>query len=98
MLGKPWQFDREVVYDGKDNTVTFEKYGIRHIFNHLKDGKTKEKKVLLVGGKEFLHQLKDIEVSFVVIGKLNIVLIHTIVEDLQHFLDIQTTYVLTGYI
>ena len=64
LLGRPWQFGREVVYDGRANTVIFEKDGIRHILHPLKDENQEEKKVLLVGGKEFLHQLKDTEVSF----------------------------------
>ena len=37
LLGRPWQFDREVVYDGRANIITFEKDGIRHIFHPLKD-------------------------------------------------------------
>ena len=81
-LGRPSKFDKEVVYDGRSNTITFEKDGIRNIHHPLKDDKLEEKKVLLVGGKEFLHQRKDTEVSFVVIGKPNIVLINTIIDDM----------------
>ena len=81
LLGRPWMFDREVVYDGRANTITFEKDAIRHILHLLKDEKPEEKKVLMVGGKVFLHQLKDTKVSFVVIGKPNVVLINTRIDS-----------------
>lgn len=84
LLGRTWQFDREVLYDGRANTITFEKNGIRHILHPLKDEKLEEKKVLLVGSIEFLLQLKDIEVCFVVIGKPNIVLINTRIDNLPN--------------
>ena len=37
---------------------------------------------MLVGGKEFLHQLKDTEVNFVVVGKPNTILINAKFGDL----------------
>ena len=84
LLGRPWKFDREVVYDGRANTITFEKDGIRNILHPLKDEKLEEKKVLVVGGKVFLHQLKDTKVSFVVIRKPITVLINTIIDDITN--------------
>ena len=27
LLGRSWQFDREVVYDGRENSITFKKGG-----------------------------------------------------------------------
>ena len=38
--------------------------------------------MLLVGGKEFLHQLKDTKVGFVVVGKPITALINTKIDDL----------------
>ena len=70
LLGRPWQFDRKVVYDGRDNTFTFEKDGRRNTLHPLKEDKPEEQvspRVMLVGGKEFLHQLNDIEVCFAMI-------------------------------
>jgi hypothetical protein len=50
----------------------------------LKDEKTKEKvrpRVILVGGKEFSHQLKETKVNYVVIGKPRSVLTNTRFDD-----------------
>ena len=69
LLGRSWKFDRKVIYDGRGNTFTFEKNGIRHTLHPLKDEKLKKQdipQVMLVGGKEFLHQLKETEVNYVV--------------------------------
>lgn len=35
----------------------------------------------MVGGKEFLHRMKDTKVNFGVVGKPSIVLINTIIND-----------------
>ena len=54
LLGIPWKFDNKVVYDGRENTFTFEKEGTRHTLHTLKDEKLEEQvkqKVFLVGGK-----------------------------------------------
>lgn len=67
LLGRSWQFDRKVIYNGKYNTFTFEKDGRRHTLLPLKNENPKgqvSEKVLLVGGNEFLLQLKDTKVIF----------------------------------
>ena len=46
--------------------------------------KLEEKKLLLVGSMEILLQLNDTEVCFVVIGKPNIILINTRIDDLTN--------------
>ena len=69
-----------MIYDGRENTFTFEKDGRRHTLLPFKDVKIEEQvnqRVMLVGGKEFLHQLKDTEVNFVVVGKPIVVLTNT---------------------
>ena len=53
LFGRPWQFDKMVMYDGRENTFTFEKYGRRHTLRPLKDEKLKEKKLMLVGVNNF---------------------------------------------
>lgn len=63
LLGRPWKFDMRVVYDGRANTCTFEKDGVKHTLIPSKDENLEEQKVLLVGGKEFLHEIKDNEIS-----------------------------------
>ena len=30
LLGRPWQFDRHVVHDGRANTYTLTKDGVKH--------------------------------------------------------------------
>jgi hypothetical protein len=54
LLGRPWQYDRKEIHDGKRNTYTFEKDGEKHTLFPLKDEGTTEEispKVLLVSGK-----------------------------------------------
>ena len=85
LLERPLQFDRNVVYDGRVNNITFVKGGIRNTLHPLKDEKPKEQvspRVMLVGVKEFMHQLKETKVNYVVIGKTNIVLTNTRFDDL----------------
>ena len=83
-LGTLWQFDKKVIYDGRENIFTFEKDGRRHTLLPFKDEKLEEKvnpRALSVSEKEFLHQLKVIEVNYVVVGKPKIVLINTRFDD-----------------
>jgi hypothetical protein len=39
-------------------------------------------KVLLISGKEFLQEIKNVEVNFVVVGKLNLILNNTNSDEL----------------
>ena len=52
LLGRPWQYDKRVVYDGYKNTYSFSKDRQRVVLAHLKpmlslDSKKKESTVLL---------------------------------------------------
>jgi hypothetical protein len=72
LLGRPWKYDRNVVYNGRENTFTFEKKRRRNTFIPLKDERAEEKtspKVFLVKEKEFLKHVQDEAVSFDVVGK-----------------------------
>jgi hypothetical protein len=54
LLGRPWQYDKNKIHDGRGNTYTFEKDGKKHKPLPLKDeGATEEvkPKVLLINGK-----------------------------------------------
>jgi hypothetical protein len=42
LLGRPCKYDRNVVYNGRENTFTFEKEGIRHTLIPLKDERVEE--------------------------------------------------------
>lgn len=85
MLSRSWKFKIKVIYDGRENTFTFKKYGRRHTLLPLNDEKLEKQvrqRVMLVGGKQFLHRLKDTEVNFVVVGKPKVVLKNTRFDNL----------------
>ena len=93
LLGHPWQFDKEVIHDGERNYYKFEKDGIKPTLVPLKEekiSKTSSSKVLFLGGKEFLQQMEEEEVSYAVVCKPKVVLLHTEIVDLpfevQYFL------------
>jgi hypothetical protein len=57
LLGIPWQYDRNVIHDGRKNTYTLEKNGRTHMLLPIKDKEVKPKVsnvVLLMSGKELL--------------------------------------------
>eukprot|EP00253_Pinus_taeda_P002299 PITA_02299 len=74
LLGRPWQFDRKVIHDGRKNTYTLEKDGNKHTLLPLKDEADKGapgNSVMLMSGKELLQEVgKGEEMHFVVIGDL----------------------------
>ena len=85
LLGHPWKFDRKVIHDGESNYLKFEKDGVKHTFVPLKEesiAETSSPKVLLLGGKEFLQQMEEEEVSYAVVCKTKVVLLHTEILDL----------------
>ena len=85
LLGRPWQFDRKVIQDGESNYYKFEKDGIKHTLVLLKEeriAETSSPKVLLLGGKEFLQHVEEEEVSYAVVCKPKLVLLHTEIVDL----------------
>lgn len=45
LLGKPWQYDRKVVHDGKKNCYKFAKDGIKHTLVPMKEEDTIENSV-----------------------------------------------------
>ena len=40
LLGRPWQYDRGAIHDGKKNTYKFHKDGIDHTLIPIKDEST----------------------------------------------------------
>jgi hypothetical protein len=42
LLGRPWQFDRNVIHDGRKNTYTMEKNGRTHMLLPIEEKKEKE--------------------------------------------------------
>jgi len=85
LLGRPWQFDREVIHDGKSNYYKFKKHGIQHTLFPLQEGDTARQqasKTLLLSGKEYLQQIEEEKVNYVVICKPRVVLMKTNLADL----------------
>jgi hypothetical protein len=86
LLGRPWQYDKNVIHDGRMNTYTLEKNGITHMLLPIKDKEVKlevSSTVLLMSGKELLTEVKKKEdPQFFVVRKSRIVLTSTRVDDL----------------
>eukprot|EP00253_Pinus_taeda_P003807 PITA_03807 len=86
LLGRPWQYDRGAMHDGKRNTYKFEKDGVNHTLLPLQEedgpGQKTDPKTLLHGGKEYLKQMEENEVNFVVICKPKVIMTSTKVSDL----------------
>jgi len=100
LLGRPWQYDRNVVHDGRKNTYTLEKNGRTHMLLPIEDKKVKEEAsntILLMSGKELLNEArKDEEMQFVVVRKPRVILTSSSMDDLpegiqellENFVDI----------
>jgi hypothetical protein len=86
LLGRTWQYDRNVIHDRRKNTYTLEKNGRTHMFFPIKDKEVKPEVsniVLLMSGKELLIEVKKKEEpQFIVVRKTTIVLSSTRVYDL----------------
>jgi hypothetical protein len=86
LLGRLWQYDRNVVHDGRKKTYTLEKNGRTHMLLSIKNKGVKPEvsnTVLLMSGKELLNEVKKKEdTQFVVVRKPRIVLTSTRVDDL----------------
>jgi hypothetical protein len=95
LLGRLWQYDRNVIHDGRMNTYTLEKNGITHMLLPIKDKEVKPEisnTVLLMSGKELLTEVKKKEEpQFIVVRNPKIVLTSTRVdylpEEVQELLE-----------
>ena len=61
ILCRPWQYDRNVVHDGRMNTYTLEKDGRIHKLLSIKDKEVKPEvnsTILLMSGKELLNEME----------------------------------------
>jgi hypothetical protein len=86
LLGRPWQYDRNVVHDGRMNTYTLGKDGRTHRLLSIKEKEMKPEvsnTILLMSGKELLKEMdKKEDPQFFVVRKPRIVLTNTRVDDL----------------
>ena len=78
LLGRPWQFDRKVVHDGRKNTYSLEKYGKIRTLSPLEYEIVQEglwSNILLMSGKEPLQEVqKEEDLHFSLVGKPKVIL------------------------
>jgi hypothetical protein len=90
-LGRSWQYDRNVVHDGRKNTYTLEKNGRTHMLLSIKDKEVKTEMrntVLLMSGKGLLDEVKKKkDTQFIVVRKPKIVLTSMRIDDLPESLS-----------
>jgi hypothetical protein len=86
LLGRPWQYDRNVIHDGRKKTYTLEKNGRTHMLLLIKDKEVKievSNTILLMSEKELLKEVKKKEdTQFIVVRKPKIVLNSMRIDDL----------------
>jgi hypothetical protein len=91
LLGRPWQYDTNVVHDGRKNTYTLKKNRRTHMLFPIKDKEVKPEvsnTVLLMSGKELLKEVKKKEdTQFIVVMKPRVVLTSTRVDDLPEEIE-----------
>jgi hypothetical protein len=64
LLGRPWQYDINVIHDGRMNTYTLEKNGRTHALLPIQDKEVKPEvnsTILLMSGKELLIEMEKNE-------------------------------------
>ena len=77
LLGRPWQYDKGVMHDGKRNTYKFSKYGANHTLLPMEEEDASRKpnpKTLLLSGKEYLKQIEEDGVNFALICKPKVII------------------------
>jgi hypothetical protein len=86
LLGRPWQYDKNIVHDGRKNMYTLEKNGRTQMFLPIKIQEVRAEMsntLLLMSGKELLMEVKKKEdTQFIVVRKPKIVLISMRIDDL----------------
>ena len=70
LLGRPWKYDRNAKNDGRKNIFELKNDGIKHKLIPLQEKENEgSSRTLLLGGKEFLQQLSEEELSHVIVCK-----------------------------
>jgi hypothetical protein len=99
-LGRPWQYDKNVIHDGIKNTYTLDENGRMHMLLPIEDKKVKantRNTILLMSGKELLYGVKKSEeMKFDVVRKPRFILTSISIDDLpekiqellENFIDI----------
>nr|XP_034929565.1 uncharacterized protein LOC118060451 [Populus alba] len=93
ILGRPWQFDVDAIYKGRDNVYIFMSKGQKVVLGPIKEEfsvvkpKAKGKSILLVDGENFIDEAKKTgELFAVVIGGGIGTEIHNILQELKPLL------------
>jgi hypothetical protein len=93
ILGRPWQFDVDAIYKGRDNVYIFMSKGQKVMLGPIKEEfsvvepKTKGKSVLLVDGEKFMDEAKKTRDLFaLVIGGGIGTELHNIPQELKPLL------------
>lgn len=72
LLGRPWEYDRKEIHNGRRNTDTFGKDAEKNVllpFENENPTEEEKSKVMLLSGKEFLQEIKHEEINFDLICK-----------------------------
>jgi len=74
-----------MIHDGRGNTYTIEKDGVKHMLLPVKDDGDKglqENNIMLISGKELLHEVDKLEeVNFAIMGRPKVILTSTNLND-----------------
>jgi hypothetical protein len=86
LSGRSWHFDRKVIHDGRKNTYILEKNGRTHMLLPIegeKENRESSSSILLMSGKELLHEVKKKhEMQFSIVSNPRVIFKNTSVEDL----------------
>jgi hypothetical protein len=86
LLGRLWQYDRNVVHDERKKRYTLENNGRMHMLLQIEEKKVKEETnntILLMSGNELLDEVnKDEEMQFSMVRKPRVILTNTSIDDL----------------
>ncbi|XP_059073715.1 uncharacterized protein LOC131874386 [Cryptomeria japonica] len=88
LLGRPGQFGRKAVHDGRENTYTIENDGDKNTLMPIKEKEegsrsSSNSKVMMVSGEDFLHDLKNEEFFYALVLKPKSVLSSSKVDDFR---------------
>lgn len=88
LLGRPWQFDRSVIHDGRQNTYSFVFDGLKIILHStLPQPHPQSGSVFLLSQAEFAHELTSAPFVLLLLGidrVANNFVIHPTVQQLLH--------------
>jgi hypothetical protein len=89
LLGRPWQYDRKVMHDGRKNTYTFWKDGSKVVLLPLKD---EEKTENMLSEREFVQETKAMGFCYALIVQKRVVedipILTEVAKLLEEYVDV----------